>query len=393
MKAEEHPMNARADEPATIHRARPEDVERILDLLAHYDVPRGYFEPFYLKDPSYRPEHSWVAEEDGRFVAHLRVFDRRIRVSGTELRVAGVGNVITAPDQRGQGHAGQLLRAMLDAVPAEGFAYSLLRAYSAVLYERHGWAPIDQELVRATLPPADTRSVAPFGDDDLPDVMHLYDETNAGRSGTTVRSPEYWHSQLEWLREDRDGFLLSRTGDGGLAGYIRSRAGGDATEVLELGLGAGSDVGRALLSAASARSGGRLRTFLPPSLRTLFRAHEGKITPEFGLMGRVLNLPALAAALEPVWLRRVRGSGSRGGSFRLATSAGNAELRVSAEEVRILHGTGEPAHTLDERAFAHLLFRGFDENAEEHLGAGQDLSLLRTLFPAQDFVVWRSDAF
>jgi predicted N-acetyltransferase YhbS len=381
-------------EAALIRRAKGEDVERILDLLGHYDAPRSYFEPFYLKDPSYRPEHSWVAEQDGRFVAHLRVFDRRIRVSGTELRVAGIGNVITAPDQRGRGYAGQLLRAMLDTVPAEGFAYSLLRAHQPVLYERHGWAPIDQQLVHATLPPADARSVAPFGDDDLPDVMRLYDETNAERSGTTVRSPEYWRSQLEWLREDRDGFLLSRTGDGALAGYVRSRAEPANVEILELGLRAGDmEVGRTLLSAAAARSGGRLRAFLPPSLRPLFQAHEREITPEFGLMGRVLDLPALAAALEPVWLRRVRESGGRGGSFRLATSVDSAELRVSAEEVRILRGVSEPAHALGERAFAHLLFRGFDEEAEERPGVGQDSSLLRTLFPAQDFVVWRSDAF
>jgi predicted N-acetyltransferase YhbS len=387
-------VNERGEGPATIRRATAEDVEPILDLLAHYDVPRSYFEPFYLNDPTYRPEHSWVVEQDGRLVAHLRAYDRRIRAGGTELRVAGIGNVITAPDQRGRGHAGQLLRAMLQELPAVGFAYSLRRAHQPVLYERHGWAPIDQELVRATLPPADVRSIVLFSDDDLPDVMRLYDETNAQRSGTTVRSPEYWRAQLEWLREDRDGFLLSRTGDGVLAGYVRSRVGPAGVEILELGLRVGEvETGRALLSAAAARSGGRLQAFLPPSLRTLFQAHEGEITPEFGLMGRVLDLPALAAALEPAWLRRVRESGGQGGTFRLVTSGGSAEVGVSAEEIRILQANSEPANVLDERAFAHLVFRGFAEDTEERLDAGQDLSLLRELFPEQDFVVWRSDAF
>jgi predicted acetyltransferase len=132
---------SRSEAATIIRRAKGEDVEGILDLLTHYDAPRSYFEPFYYKNPTYRPEHSWVADQGGRLVAHLRVFDRKIRVSGSELRGASVGNVITAPDQRGRGQAGQLLRAVLEVVPAEGFAYSLLRAYEPVLYERHGWAP------------------------------------------------------------------------------------------------------------------------------------------------------------------------------------------------------------------------------------------------------------
>src|SRR5215211_3314711 len=140
------------DTPAAVRRARPGEVDRILDLLAFYDPPRSYFEPFYLKDATYRPEHSWVAEQEGRLLAHLRVFDREIRVGGARLRVAAVGNVITAPDQRGQGHAGRLLGAMLEEIPHEGFAYSLLRAYQPTLYERHGWAPIGEEVARAELP-------------------------------------------------------------------------------------------------------------------------------------------------------------------------------------------------------------------------------------------------
>jgi hypothetical protein len=111
-------------------------------------------------------------------------------------------------------------------------------------------------------------------------------------------------------------------------------------------------------------------------------------------MGRVLDLPALTAALEPVWLRRVRESGGRGGSFHLATSAGSAEVWVSDEEVRLdTSGVGEPADTLDEGEFAHLLFRGFDEATGKRFGARSDSPLLQTLFPEQDFVIWRSDAF
>jgi predicted N-acetyltransferase YhbS len=390
-------MSRSKEEGTVIRRGRTDDVEPILDLLAFYERPRSYFEPFYLTDPSYRPEHSWVVEDNGRLLAHLRVFDRKVRVGGTELRVAAIGNVITAPDQRGRGLAGRLLEAILQELPTEGFAYSLLRAYQSVLYERYGWAPIEEELVHAELRPFDPGSVdiASFADEDLPDVMRLYDEANAGRGGTTVRSSDYWRSQLEWLDEDRAGFLLSRNEVGALAGYVRSRAELDGVEVLELGLRVGEvDTGRALLSAAATRGGGLLRAHLPRSLKTLFRPGEAQIKTEFGLMGRVTDLAALVAAVEPVWLQRVRQSDGRGGSLHLATSAGRAEVRVSNPGVRINEREDDYAvDALGEGDLAHLLFRGFDTVGEERLGAREDASLLRTLFPAQDFVVWRADPF
>jgi hypothetical protein len=251
--------------------------------------------------------------------------------------------------------------------------------------------------VRATLPSGGDAPVAieRFADEALPEIMRLHDASNAGRSGTTVRLPEYWRSQLEWLEEDRDGFLVARREDGALAGYVRSRAEENAVEILELGLSTGEpEVGRALLTSAASRRGGRLQAFLPPSLRTLFRPQETEVTSEFGLMGRVLDLAALAATLEPVWIRRVRESGARGGSFCLSTSSGRAEVRVSEEEVGLdPSGSGEPADALGEEDLAHLLFRGFDDAAGKRFDARPDSSLLQTLFPEQDFVVWRADAF
>jgi hypothetical protein len=112
-------------------------------------------------------------------------------------------------------------------------------------------------------------------------------------------------------------------------------------------------------------------------------------------MGRVLDLEGVAAALKPSWLDRVRASGTRGGSFRLsAANAGGAEVWVSALGVRVNRQEREKAAiSLNEGAFAHLLFRGFDAAADERIGADQDLTFLRVLFPEQDFVVWRADAF
>lgn len=81
-------MKSSSEQSTTIRRGRPGDVEAILNLLTEYGLPRSYFEPFYLNDSSYRPEHSWVVEQRGRLLSHLRVYDRWNRVDRAKLRIA-----------------------------------------------------------------------------------------------------------------------------------------------------------------------------------------------------------------------------------------------------------------------------------------------------------------
>src|SRR5437763_7285590 len=116
-------MNSGSRMSVTIRRATSEDIEPILDLLTEYGFPRSYFEPFYLNDSSYRPEQSWVVEQGGRLLSHLRIYDRWIRVGRAKLHIAGVGNVITARDARGLGYSGQIMRAMLPVLRQKGYAY------------------------------------------------------------------------------------------------------------------------------------------------------------------------------------------------------------------------------------------------------------------------------
>src|SRR5271157_5257805 len=119
-------MKSSSKQSTTIRRGRPEDVEAILNLLTEYDLPRSYFEPFYLNDSRYRPEHSWVVEQQGWLLSHLRVYDRLIRVDRAKLRIAGIGNVITTHDARGQSYTGRIIQAILPVLHQEGYAYSLL---------------------------------------------------------------------------------------------------------------------------------------------------------------------------------------------------------------------------------------------------------------------------
>lgn len=391
-------MSSGSNTPLTIRQGRPEDIEPILDLLTEYGLPRSYFEPFYLNDSSYRPEHSWVAEQYGRLVSHLRIYDRWIRVGRAKLHIAGVGNVITAQNARGHGYSGQLIRAMLPVLHQAGYAYSLLWTHLPDLYNRYGWVPIEQELVRAVLPPSVPVSarIAPFQYDDLPAIMLLYEAANAERTGTTIRTSEYWREQPGWLQEDQDSFLVAHDYARQVpVGYVRSRTMQDEVEILELGIeGDSFDVGRTLCSAASMRRDGRLQGQLPPLLRAVFLPGEFGIIPESGLMGRVINLAELLHALDPLWHDRVQEAESSEGTLCLLTGAGNATLQVTMENIQVdMQDTSEAVPSLNEHEFAHLLFHGFDERAHHLLGDRPDASFLQALFPMQDFVIWQADAF
>jgi hypothetical protein len=111
-------------------------------------------------------------------------------------------------------------------------------------------------------------------------------------------------------------------------------------------------------------------------------------------MGRVLDVSALLTTLEPVLVARAQASGRTGSSLTLATSAGAGHVVVGEARLTVDTRPVTDAHaTLGEGDLAHLLFHGFDATAAIRLEYRDDADLLRSLFPAQDFIIWPTDAF
>jgi Acetyltransferase (GNAT) domain len=369
----------------TVRQAGERDVEGILDLLTHYDLPRAHFEPLYYEDPEYKPEQSWVVDIGRRPAAHLRVYDRLIRVAGMPLRIAGIGNVITARDQRGQGRAGTLLRGVVNALGRGPFAYSLLWTHVPKLYATYGWAPIAEEIVRGRTSPRAQSAlrIRPFEESDLPEVMSLYEETNATRTGPTIRSHAYWEAHRKWTDEDPKGFLIARRPNGTLAGYVRSR---QPSEMLELGLRL-QDLyaGRALLAELADGREAVVEGPLPPSLRDIFGRDDQQVLEQQGLMGRTMNLEVLVRSLEPVWAERT--PADHPVTFALETGQGCKSLIVSQYGVQ-MDDVPTSSRAITQKEFAKLLFHGAPDEKE---GLSRDPS--RVLFPGQDFVIWATDRF
>jgi predicted N-acetyltransferase YhbS len=386
--------NSAASDPGgfVIRAARADDIDRVLDLLTHYDQPRAAFEPWYEHDPAYQPEQSWLAETNGRLVAHLRIYPRRLRLGGGgTMRVAGIGNVITAREARGQGHADRLLRAAVSAAAGAGYAYSLLWTHLPQLYSRHGYGEAPEEILHAvTGLPSANACVRPADDAELPVVAALQNRFDADRSGPAVRDLAFWRGSRNWLGDD----VLVSDRSGSVAGYIRRRVERDHVNVLELGVATDDlHLGRVLLAAAAEPRQGRLRATLPPSLRRALDPWQPAVLDSPGLMGRPLSIAALAGALSLSWSSRLRAvRNPRDVVVPIALPGGLVSLRISTEGVQAMP---EPAAAppLHPGELTALVLRGCDARTVLLLGDRADLDDLSAIAPAQDFVLWPTDAF
>lgn len=99
----------------------------------------------------WRPkELHFVAEDDaGRAVAHVGLVEASVRAGGRDIRVCGVGGVVSTPEGRGQGHVHAAMRLaaahMCDELGVEfGMLFCLPRLVA--FYERQGWQLVEDDV-------------------------------------------------------------------------------------------------------------------------------------------------------------------------------------------------------------------------------------------------------
>lgn len=95
----------------------------------------------------FQTRHTWrhVLRQDDRIVAHLAVQLRAVCLGDALLTVAGIADVATDPDHRGQGHAALLLQAAL-ATARRSPARHVLLFGTAKLYSAAGFRPVANPL-------------------------------------------------------------------------------------------------------------------------------------------------------------------------------------------------------------------------------------------------------
>jgi predicted N-acetyltransferase YhbS len=401
--------------PPLIRAARPADMPAVYDLLSvcFPDARPNVFQRQTEHDSTYRRRHSRVVEVDGRVVAYLRIFDRRMWVRGARLRAAGIGSVAVNPDCRRRGLAYALLRDTVGLIQRDGYHVSFLGSEVAPLfYERLGWRVVREPshgapaAEAAALPESRPvrqagragLTIRPFEPPDLPAVARIHAAATRGRTGAVARSLRYWIDHMSWLDGDAGGFLVAVDAAGDLCAFVRGRSERWASTLMVLDAhcrkGA-EDCMAPLLGMLGRHAVSRglkgIQASLPechPLGEAFASLPSAGVTTEvrYPLMMRVVDLPGLLRGLAPQISKRLPVLSSplaitfdedgRRTYLRIGPDGVRAARRPAGEVASVSPGEAVLLLT-GQRSVREVLVPGDDPPTEEALTA------LEKLFPRE----------
>ncbi len=225
----------------TIRPIRESELDELLDLLCavHNPAGRDRYTGYIEGDPTWRPSQTPVVVVGGRIVSTLRIWDRRVHLGATPVRMGGIGGVTTHPDFRERGIATRLMEHAAEYMRDDGYELGLLfSAIPARFYLRLGWCCVPltgfrAELRRAPKPGRSALEMLPFDETrDLEETVALYQCNNAGRSGSMLRPRPYWDYAPSRVRGVLPATVIR--GPEGLAGYINWEADDNGAVVHEV---------------------------------------------------------------------------------------------------------------------------------------------------------------
>lgn len=389
--------------------ARASDLDEICALLATARYAPDHFHALFRADPRFDPARIRIAWTGGRIVACARLYPRMLRIDTAVVPVGGIGNVRTDPRYWQKGLATSLLGECLSAMYVEGMVLSPLFARRHTLFARRGWHAIPEvcleipvaAIATAVAGSAPTVQVRPLEASDLDALMELHESSNAARTGSVARDQGDWMACLTTLDLHGAMMLVAQRGDE-IVGYAAAAPHGRHVDVLELLLAPwAEDAWAPLLRAVAAKSGNvtTLGAGLPADYRRLIGealgAHVTLVACD-ELMLRVVDPARLLHEIAPLLAARWRAAGDVAPlSVRIGALRGGAVLRVDGDGVSVERPGRDDQYILPDGVFLALLL-----GTESAAGALDAVDLpdavrepLRRLFPPQDWVFWRADAF
>ena len=343
----------------------------------------------------------------GETVGRAEINDLTMRLCGAWVRMGGIANVVVQSQHRGKGYASRLMREAVAYMEREGYAVSILFGIPD-FYHRFDYVPVmaeyrvsvavrDAERLSATMP------VRPAQQEDYAGLLDLYTRVNAGRSGAVRRTQVFYEALNDdewWGHPTR----ILVTGEAGHpTGYVLLDGDPASLSVMDVIVPAEhvATAGASLIAwlgqEALARRRERLRLPMPPDepLVGLLRGIGCKVETTYpanhGGMGRIVDLGALAAAIEPAIADRLQ-------ALPAETRPGSVEFDCpDTRQAHLEFGSGSVLTIRPpQQQLLQLLmgYRGVDELWREHGGADAgDLATIRALFPAGYPHMWELDHF
>jgi len=150
----------------------------------------------------------FAAFENGKMLSALTINPYVIRMNGHEVKMGGIGAVVTLPEARGQGLIKKINKPVFEAMREEGQVYSFLYPFSFAYYRMFGYEhcyarknaviPID-EFKKFPYP----ERFIPHGPDDSHEPFaRIYREFTRDKNLAVVRDESNW----KWML-DRDPYM------------------------------------------------------------------------------------------------------------------------------------------------------------------------------------------
>ena len=384
--------------------ARPEESEAVLEILCQaFGLDQEAARPIFYADPYFDLACKRVLSLPGvGIVSCLTVVPTLLRIGGAVVPAAGIAGVATRPAFQRRGYAASLLRATILALYIEiGLPVSLLHPLSAPFYQQLGWEYASRQVrwlaAPASLPAcAEADLVRPASDNDWPVIRALHDTQTRTGTGSFARDDRRWQL-IQLPVPGREAFVHEHQGR--ITGYcVWERH--DVLHLLEME-GSTDDARRGLVGFLARQPDALVEWTASPALLTQFGLSWAGLTPEPGVMLRIVNLESALSLLHPAHYAPALAELGATLTVHSADSLcpeNTRPLRLTADGVTPGAPGDSPRLYADIRVWARLYFGDLlpsDAAAENLLAVDspQTLQLADRLFPRREPYVAPLDQF
>ena len=374
----------------------PNDHLRAMGQLAADAFANGqYVDAFcdnYIGNSHYDWTVSRLVMDSETLVHHWGVWGYQMRLESIQLKVAGIGAVVTRDGYRKQGWMHRAAQASFDAMEREGYDLSILRGrhYVKMGYAR-AWNYVNYRFTLDDISRVELRKpYQPLDASRVPEMDALYNQTHAHFTGTAIR-PTFRN------RHPKDiGVYAWFDDDGKLEGYIRALPTEENPKVLQC-LEAAGDPQQGLAVLADLFKKGEYEKMtcftLPREHPMLQFLRKGACIVEdryFDISGwrvRIVNLQSALKKMKPLLEARLSQSqfAAWNGSLHLDGGQWKAALRIENGNVEVTNDAVGENSIRGGADIARFLIGSDDPEEIIHQAdmecAGIAIPLVRALFP------------